>query len=166
MAVRSLASRVARAQGSDEPIRQPALATILAIHGRRAQLDLRDGKPPVAARVASHVTSPQLALAASRRQEALVTFVGGERSHGVVIGLLENESAPHEAAALPDGPELLEAVVDGKRVSIVAADELTLKCGRASITLRRNGRVVVRGSHVETDSEGVNRIKGATVKIN
>ena len=36
----------------------------------------------------------------------------------------------------------------------------------ASITLRRNGRLVVRGAYVETRAEGVNRIKGGSVKIN
>jgi len=62
--------------------------------------------------------------------------------------------------------ESLEAVVDGRRVVIEAADEIVIRCGKSSITLRRNGRVVIRGSYVETDSEGVNRIKGGAVKIN
>lgn len=56
--------------------------------------------------------------------------------------------------------------VDGKRVEIEAADEIVLKCGEASITLRRNGRVVIRGTYVETRSKGTNRIKGGSVQIN
>jgi hypothetical protein len=51
-------------------------------------------------------------------------------------------------------------------MSIEACDELELRCGKASITLRRNGRVVVRGTYVETYSQGTNRIKGATVEFN
>jgi hypothetical protein len=69
-------------------------------------------------------------------------------------------AAPSE----PDAP--IEALVDGKRVVIDAADEIVLRCGKASITLRRNGRIVIRGTYVETRSEGVNRIKGGSVQIN
>ncbi len=57
-------------------------------------------------------------------------------------------------------------VLDGKRVRIEGADEIVLECGKASITLRRNGKVVIRGAYVETHSEGTNRIKGAQVKLN
>ena len=59
-----------------------------------------------------------------------------------------------------------EATLDGKRVVLEAADEIVLRCGEASITLRRNGRVVIRGTHVESRSRGVNRIKGGAVQIN
>ena len=40
------------------------------------------------------------------------------------------------------------------------------RCGKASITLRRNGRVLIRGFRVETRAEAVNRIKGGSVQIN
>jgi hypothetical protein len=64
-------------------------------------------------------------------------------------------------------PELpLVVRADGKRVAIEAFDELELRCGKASITLRRNGRIVIYGTQVETRSRGVNRIKGGSVKIN
>ncbi|WP_257792523.1 hypothetical protein [Myxococcus xanthus] len=41
-----------------------------------------------------------------------------------------------------------------------------LRCGEATITLRRNGKVVIRGVQVETHATGTNRIKGASVKVN
>lgn len=59
------------------------------------------------------------------------------------------------------------ALVDGnRRVVISAADEIVLECGKASITLRRNGRLVIRGVQVESRADGTNRIKGGTVQIN
>ena len=61
---------------------------------------------------------------------------------------------------------VLEADVDGRRVKIVAKDEIVLECGQASITLRRNGKVIVRGTYVETHSTGTNRVKGGQVRIN
>lgn len=60
----------------------------------------------------------------------------------------------------------VDALIDGKRVKIVGADEIVLECGSASITLRRNGKVIIRGAYVETHSQGTNRIKGAAVRIN
>jgi uncharacterized protein (DUF2345 family) len=56
--------------------------------------------------------------------------------------------------------------VDGKRVRVTAQDEIVLQCGSASVTLRRNGRVIIRGTYVESRSEGTNRIKGGQVQIN
>jgi hypothetical protein len=65
-----------------------------------------------------------------------------------------------------EGPSDLEARVDGRRVELEGHDEVVLRCGEASITLRRNGRVVINGVQVETRARGVNRIKGGSVAIN
>jgi hypothetical protein len=86
-------------------------------------------------------------------QPVLLVFED-ERSHRPVLVGLAPSTAP------------LEAVVDGQRVVLEGREEIVLRCGKASITLRRNGRVVVRGTYVESRSEGVNRIKGGTVRIN
>ncbi|HLK93638.1 MAG TPA: hypothetical protein VKZ18_27350 [Polyangia bacterium] len=69
-------------------------------------------------------------------------------------------------AVRPDNPLVFEADVDGARVRITARDEVVIECGQASITLRRNGRVVIRGTFVETVSSGTNRIKGGQVRVN
>jgi hypothetical protein len=65
-------------------------------------------------------------------------------------------------------PAAAQAVarVDGQRVVIEGKDEIELRCGSASIVLRRNGRVVIRGLEVETRARGVNRIRGGSVRIN
>lgn len=60
----------------------------------------------------------------------------------------------------------LDIRVDGKRIEIEGAAEIVLRCGEASITLRRNGRLILRGTYVESRSRGTNRIKGGTVLIN
>lgn len=57
-------------------------------------------------------------------------------------------------------------MVDGSEVVLEVQDEIVLRCGKASITLRRNGRIVIRGTYVENRAEGVNRIKGGSVQIN
>ena len=78
----------------------------------------------------------------------------------VLLGFLQ----PADAAVTKAND--LEARVDGRRVEIEGRDEIVLKCGEASITLRRNGRVVIRGVEVETRATGLNRIRGGSVSIN
>jgi hypothetical protein len=73
---------------------------------------------------------------------------------------------PASAKARPESPLVFEADVDGSRVRISAKDEVVIQCGQASITLRRNGRVVIRGTYVETVSSGTNRVKGGQVRVN
>lgn len=60
----------------------------------------------------------------------------------------------------------VEARVDGKRVVIEGQDEVVLSCGKASITLGRNGKVIIKGVQLESSAAGVNRIKGGSVQIN
>lgn len=124
----------------------------------------------LAARLAVPLTRTRLLEAIESRQSAVVIFEGEKSQRAIVIGLIE--AVPQEvpeappAKATPEAPRVVEADVDGKRVRIVGSDEIVLECGNASITLRRNGRVVIRGTYVETDSAGTNRIKGAAVRIN
>lgn len=71
------------------------------------------------------------------------------------------------ASAGPSAPGIPDVVrVDGKRLVIEGYDEIELRCGEATITLRRNGKIIISGARVETRSRGVNRIKGGSVKIN
>lgn len=122
---------------------------------------------PIPARYVAAVPIEQLRQAAEQGREALVVFEGQDRQKPIVIGLLAPEESS-EPSALPAAPGTTEAMarVDGKRVRVTAEDEIVLECGEASITLRRNGRVVIRGAYVETRSRGTNRIKGGNVRIN
>jgi hypothetical protein len=82
----------------------------------------------------------------------------------------ETQAEPPAADPATDrdgqGTSIIEADVDGRRVRIIAKDEIVFECGQASVTLRRNGRIIIRGTYVETHSEGTNRIKGGQVRIN
>lgn len=102
-------------------------------------------------------------------REVVLLFADGDPARPIVAGFLE-PAVPTPAldaaleATVGEAPEA--AVVDGNRVVIEGKDEVVLRCGEGSITLRRNGKVVIRGLHVETHAAGTNRVKGATVKIN
>lgn len=147
--------------------------------------------PVVRARWAFRATRERIEAAIADRQQAVVIFENGDRLKPLVVGFVEAlESNPRdvpdpsrdpssaevralrveaERRARPDkseGMPVIEADVDGRRVRVTAQDEIVLQCGSASVTLRRNGRVVIRGTYVETHSEGTNRIKGGQVRIN
>lgn len=123
---------------------------------------------PIAARTTVPLDSRAVEAAAERGQEVLLVFEAERSDRPIIVGLLR-DTGSHEGRAeektLPAN-EKLEAVVDGRSVVFEAKDEIVLRCGEASITLRRNGRIVVRGAYVETRSKGVNRIKGGVVRIN
>lgn len=93
---------------------------------------------------------------ANGRPEVLLVFEAEQSNRPVIVGLI---------APPPGQPSELEALLDGRRVVLEAKDEIVLKCGKARLVLRSNGRVVSQGTYIETDSEGINRIKGGTIQI-
>ena len=127
-----------------------------------------------------------LARAIAVRQPALLLFENGDPTLPIIAGLIqpapEGEllasllasrrspeapaSAPLAGRAVAAVAPPLEAHVDGRRVVLEGRDEVTLKCGEALITLRRDGKVILRGAYIETTATGVNRIRGGSVKIN
>jgi hypothetical protein len=56
--------------------------------------------------------------------------------------------------------------VDGERLEITGEREIVLRCGKASITLTRAGKVLIRGTYLLLSSSGANKIKGASVHLN
>ena len=45
-------------------------------------------------------------------------------------------------------------------------EQVIIKCGKASITLTKAGKVFIEGTYVLSKSAGVNRIKGGSVSLN
>jgi phage baseplate assembly protein gpV len=73
---------------------------------------------------------------------------------------------PDEMVEL-DMPKKLDKVcVNGKRIFIEADEELHLQCGKSSILINRQGKIVIRGTNLISRSSGPNKIKGASVNIN
>lgn len=91
-----------------------------------------------------------------------LAFEGGDAGKPVVTGVLREPGG----WPLADEPAQVEVDVDGQRMLVSAREELVLRCGRASITLTKAGRVLIQGSYVSSRSTGVNRLKGGTVQLN
>jgi hypothetical protein len=63
-------------------------------------------------------------------------------------------------------PAQVEVDADGERLLVSARTQMVLRCGKASITLTRAGKVLIQGSYVLSRSTGVNRLRGGAVQIN
>lgn len=75
-------------------------------------------------------------------------------------GLPPVDAGP-DRPALPAAPATLaeDLLIESRR-------SLTLRCGKASITLHANGKIVLRGEYILSDAEGVNRIAGGRIELN
>lgn len=146
------------------------LAAIVAVTDDGPQVQFQPDGPSITARLAVTVTRERLDAAIAQCQQVVLLFEHGDRARPIIVGFLEGVPAPaapvEVGPVVPDRPPVVEADVDGKRVRVTAQDEIVLQCGSASITLRRNGRVIIRGTYVESRSDGTNRIKGGQVQIN
>ena len=86
---------------------------------------------------------------ASRRRASSRTAIA---TRPIIVGFIE--TLQPDPRRIRRRPPVIEADVDGKRVRVTAQDEIVLQCGSASVTLRRNGRVIIRGTYVETPIGG------------
>lgn len=88
--------------------------------------------------------------------EVALMFEGGDPQRPVVLGKIVSPLAAGGA----------DAAADGRRVEIRAEQEIVLRCGEASITLTRAGKIILRGTYLLSRSSGTNRIQGGSVAIN
>jgi uncharacterized protein (DUF2345 family) len=65
-----------------------------------------------------------------------------------------------------DGDVMPNVRTTEDEVLIDAERKLTLRCGKSSITLYPNGKIVLRGEYILSDAEGVNRIAGGRIELN
>ena len=127
-----------------------------------------DGAGPRRARLLAGLDRISLSHSESLGREVLLVFDGGDPEKPVIVGLLEDplETLISFKSSEERKEERNELLIDGKSVVIEAEEEIILRCGEGSITLRRDGKVVVRGTNLLSRSSGPNRIKGGSVSIN
>ena len=125
----------------------------------RIALVLYPGQPGSAALAARSVVDLH---GAHIGRKVVLMFEGGDPGRPIVMGVLrESDGWP-----LTDLPGQVEVDTDGERMIVTAKEQVVLRCGKASITLTRAGKVLIQGSYVLSRSSGVNRIKGGSVQLN
>ena len=116
----------------------------------------QEGTSAVPARTSVDLHGPHIG------QSVVLMFERGDPARPIVIGVLRD----HPAWPAADKPAQVDVDADGQRMTVSAREQLVLRCGKASITLTKAGKVLVEGSYVLSRSTGVNRIKGGSVQLN
>jgi hypothetical protein len=94
--------------------------------------------------------------------EVVVLCEEGDPRRPIIIGLLEDRRGIPSPSEAPG----TTVIADDERYVISAEREIVLRCGDASITLTRAGKVIIKGNYILSRSTGYNKIKGAAVDIN
>jgi hypothetical protein len=143
------------------PVHGVITGTLLALtdDGRTALVGY-PGQPGAAALRASSVVDlhgPHIG------QSVVLMFEQGDVHKPIVMGVLRGATGWGEADT---PPATVDVDADGRRMTVSASEQLVLRCGKASITLTKAGKVLIDGSYVLSRSSGVNRIKGGSVQLN
>ena len=98
----------------------------------------------------------------------ILIFENGDPLLPVIIGFLRDTLYPTTTPQelIFDKSQYQNVRLDGKTITFDARDEIELRCGKSSILLTKNGRIVVRGTEIVSRASRTNKIKGASVEIN
>jgi hypothetical protein len=94
-------------------------------------------------------------------KEAVLLFEDGDPQCPLLIGLVVNPASEATNTA-----PTLDVKVDGRTLILQAEQEISIRCGDASITLTRAGKVLIKGTYLLSRSTGPNRIKGGSIHLN
>ena len=123
---------------------------------------------PISARFTNSIKPGMLQKTVSADKDVLLVFENNDPELPIIIDTLYSlvdEIADASTIALETAiPK--DVLINGKRVTFDAKEEIVLRCGKASITLTKAGKVLIRGAYLLNRSSGVNRIKGGSVQVN
>jgi len=120
------------------------------------------------ARFTQSVQLDALRDAARNKREVLLVFENNDPARPIVVDVLhsfvDHITKTDEVMLETEAPK--DVTIDGRAITFDAQEQITLRCGKASITLTKAGKIIIRGAYVLTRSSGVNKIKGASVQVN
>jgi hypothetical protein len=151
-----------RPSSGEGPVRLPSavVGTLIAMadDGRTPLVVFPDQPGTAAIRARSIVDLVDVQIG----RPVVLTFEAGDPARPIVMGVIRQDG--DSTAAAGAGHVTVDA--DGQRMIVAAKEQLVLRCGKASVTLTRAGKVLVQGTYVSSRSTGVNRIKGGSIQLN
>jgi hypothetical protein len=148
-----------------EPALGPLVGSVTACLRGEVRVDFPGNtRGPLLARVSAALDIPSLEAAAAAHQDALLLFEGGDSGRPLLVALLH--SATPTVDLLLGKAMIRDVRVDGERVSIEGKKEVVLRCGKASLTLRSDGKVILRGVNVVSQADQIHKVRGGKVQIN
>jgi hypothetical protein len=127
-----------------------------------------NGSGPIIARATTSSKTETLRKGNPTGREVLLAFENNDPRLPIIVDTMYSliEEITEPATAVIEAEEPQDVTINGKRISFDADDEIVLKCGKASITLTKAGKVLIKGEYVLSHSSGENRIRGGSVSIN
>lgn len=153
---------------TESPFPAPCIGRLVGVEPLGKVLVEYGGYGPYPARMLAGIGRKELSRPEQRGRELLLVFENGDPERPVIVGLMADpldELIEMEVAGASTD-ENLDLVVDGRRVTIEAEEEIVLTCGKGSIRIRKDGRIVIKGTDLLSRSSGAQRIRGASVNIN
>jgi hypothetical protein len=125
-----------------------------------------EGAAPVVARVCTTEAPPT--EQSGDPVPVLLWLEQGDPLRPILVGFVrETLAAPARAggsAIVND--RTLPIELNGKALIFEGQEEIVLRCGQGSLTIRANGQIVVKGTRLISRASESNKIRGASVEIN
>jgi hypothetical protein len=87
----------------------------------------------------------------------LLVFENGDPSLPIVIGFVREKITAKPA------PEEKRRV---RKLVFDAEEEVVLQCGKSSVLLRRDGKILIKGGNIVSRASGTNKVQGGVVRLN
>jgi hypothetical protein len=144
------------------------IGRVIGCENREFRVEFAGGPPGgIRARASVALDDHAFAEAARERREALLLFENGDPSLPVVVMLLRSRPSPVERVLVGHLADVGKvARVDDRHLVIEGKEEVVIRCGKAALTLRRDGTIVLRGVNVVSQAEQVYKVRGGKVQIN
>ncbi|MCG8610383.1 MAG: DUF6484 domain-containing protein [Pseudomonadales bacterium] len=109
-----------------------------------------------------------ISFASNRGQQPIIMGVISSRLDQVLenttsVGLLSDHSNSAGGRNENSPPEVR---VNGDKLELSAASEITITCGKSSISMNKEGKILIRGEHILSRAAGAHRIKGGAIQLN
>jgi Domain of unknown function (DUF6484) len=100
----------------------------------------------------------RMALSALERtaESVLLVFENGDRKLPIIVGVIRDRAVELSAAHTDPGDEFV----------LEARKNILLVCGKSSIRLQKDGRIILKGVKILSRASESNKIRGASVEIN
>jgi hypothetical protein len=146
----------------------PCVGYLAGSSSRGDLLVEHDGYGPKPARIVKGLSKRDLAKEELRGREVLLLFEKGDPNRPIIINLMADPLAGPLSLVISESQSagVKEVYLDGCKITLEAQNEMVLKCGLGSITIGKDGKIVIKGTHLVSRSRGVNKVRGATVRIN
>lgn len=99
-----------------------------------------------------------------RPGDAVLYAMDENARRGYVLGVIQK----YHAGVQGTNGQLIHSQTEQaiREIKFNAAEKIELRCGKSSLSMDKDGKVVIKGSQLTSRASGLNRVKGAAVKIN